>query len=228
MKRLDLSGQRFHRLTAKAPVTMPNGKSGWVCVCDCGTTTTVATLNLRNGHTKSCGCLSREKSAQRMTTHGLSRRENSVDRLHYIWSGMRQRCFNPNHHAFPRYGGRGITICSEWEDFEAFHKWALANGYTPSKSIDRINNDLGYSPDNCRWADQATQSRNRSCCRLISFEGQTMTLSEWARQIGIAPATLRGRLAKWPLERALKNALRPSTRPSALSAEPTAPRRKEH
>lgn len=143
-----------------------------------------------------------------MTTHGHSRNGKGVARLHYIWSGMRQRCLNPKNDKFQHYGGRGISVCEAWSDFDSFRAWALANGYQDSLSIDRIDNDGNYEPGNCRWVTHTIQTRNRSISHLLTHNGETKTLSEWARDLGICNSALRGRLKKWPVEDAL-------TRPKA-------------
>ena len=117
---------------------------------------------------------------------------------------MRQRCLNAKHPAYPKYGGRGIAICSEWDDFKAFHAWAMANGYEDALSIDRINNDGNYEPSNCRWATSETQVRNRSNSRKFTLNGVTKSAKEWADSLGITRGSLTERIdAGWPLEVAL-------------------------
>jgi len=200
----DLTGQRFGRLLVvdRAPNHIcPGGSYAvvWNCVCDCGKHVQVLANSLRNGSNKSCGCYRRDKR----TTH--NKRQT---RLYTIWSKMRQRCNNPRNPQFSDYGGRGIKICEEWTNFELFYQWALSNGYSDNLSIDRIDNDKGYSPDNCRWADACTQANNRRFCRYITFNGETRTVSQWAAILGIEANTLRGRIYKgWTIERALSTPL---------------------
>lgn len=163
---IDLSGQRFGRWTVicrgKDKVSESGSKKiTWHCVCDCGNEADVAASNLRSGKSISCGCLQREKCSERMkrinTIHG-----DTHTRLFRIWTGMKTRCFNPNDKAYPRYGGRGITICEEWQhNFSAFRDWALSHGYSDDLSIDRIDNDGNYCPQNCRWATAKEQVHNR-------------------------------------------------------------------
>src|SRR4029077_5417475 len=128
----------------------------------CGNETIVFVAYLRSGHTKSCGCLARETTSQRNFTHG-----EGHTRLYKIWGGIKQRCTNPEVAFFHRYGGRGVTLCAEWHDFVPFRDWAISQGYADHLSIDRINNDGNYQPDNCRWVSQAAQMRNTSQNRAV-------------------------------------------------------------
>lgn len=154
---IDLTGKRFGRLT----VIEYLGKGRWLCACECGNRKAVSGPHLRSGATKSCGCLHSDQLKRSLTKHG-----GSKTRLYRIWLGMRKRCSNENCRAYERYGARGIKVCEEWsESFEAFRAWSLANGYADDLSIDRIDNDCGYSPDNCRWATAMTQTHNRRKCK---------------------------------------------------------------
>lgn len=171
MKRLDLTGRRFGKLTVIEQCGKDrSGKNAiWLCDCDCGGNTKATTTHLRSGHTQSCGCLKQERFIEGGEKTRFKTKHNlCFTRLYRIWSGMKSRCYNPNEPKYHLYGGRGIGICDEWlNDVQAFHKWAMENGYADNLTIDRIDNDKGYSPDNCRWATIAEQNRNRRCCKGV-------------------------------------------------------------
>lgn len=148
----------FGRLTAiNRAGSSGKGNIAWACVCECGNKTVVNGQKLREGRTKSCGCYSSDVAKTRFTKHGESR-----TRLFRVWGGMLNRCSNPNNVGWENYGGRGITVDTAWGDsYEAFRDWAVANGYTDELSIDRIDNDGNYGPDNCRWTTMEVQSKNK-------------------------------------------------------------------
>ena len=134
-------------------------------------------------------------------------------RLFKIWSGMHERCNREKHPHFKSYGGKGISVCDNWRNFETFKEWALSSGYEESLTIDRIDNNKGYEPDNCRWATQKEQARNKSNNHLVSFNGITKTISEWAEVFGVNKTTLRYRLeAGWDIEKAFYTPIRPRTK----------------
>lgn len=199
-KLIDLTGQRFGRLTviARAPNTGKRVK--WVCLCDCKKEKIVDGGHLRSGAIQSCGCLHREVTSIKHSTH---RKSESI--LYHIWCGIKARCHNPQNKSYMRYGGRGIAICLEWEtSFEVFYNWAIRNGYKPGLTIDRIDNDKGYYPDNCRWTTEVIQARNRRSNRLLQFQGDIRPIAEWAEIRGIPYGTLLDRLRHgWSVERAL-------------------------
>jgi hypothetical protein len=201
---IDITGRRFGRLVIIERAANWRGKTMWRCRCDCGSQLAVQTNSLTSGNTKSCGCLASGLLAERNTTHGMTH-----TRIYGIWRRMRQRCGDPNCTDYERYGGRGVSVCEEWaESFEAFHTWALANGYQRELTIDRIDADGDYEPRNCRWITLADQNRNKRNNRLISFGGKTKTLAEWSRALGIDHSLLRYRIRHWGVERAFTTPVR--------------------
>ena len=198
MASFDLSGQTFGSLT----VLRRNGGGSsktWECRCVCGNIVVCRTGNLRQKSGTKCWCAGRLAKAASQTSHDLS-----LSAEYQRWTGMMTRCFNPKTKAFPRYGGRGITVSPEWRSFEAF----LADiGPLPSRdhSIERIDNDGPYSPTNCRWATRAEQALNTSSNRMLDFNGEQKPLAEWARWAGLSPDALWARIEKlhWPVAKAL-------------------------
>lgn len=193
--RIDMSGQRVGRWL----VISYAGQRKWQCLCDCGTEKQVEGSSLRRGATQ--GCVKCHPAIGMRRTHGQKR-----TRLYSIWSGMKARCLNPREEAYANYGGRGISICSEWlNSFEAFRDWALANGYEPHLTIDRRDNSEGYAPENCHWATYAEQNRNYRRNRPIEFRGRTVLVCDLAGEVGIPQDVLKGRIFRygWPVEEAI-------------------------
>ena len=186
----NLIGQRFGRLVV---LSRADGSkyTQWHCKCDCGNECDVLAGNLVKGHTTSCGCFREENRPNLRKTHG---ERNS--RLYSVWCKMKDRCYCVNNPSYPRYGGRGITICDEWRnDFVAFRDWAYSNGYDETASygestFDRIDNSKGYSPDNCRIVNEQIQANNRRTNKLVTYNGETHTVAEWSRILGINQGTL--------------------------------------
>lgn len=188
----NLVGKKFGKLTviSRAENTK-DGKARWLCKCDCGKikSKSVTTYDLQSGKVKSCGCLYYVSNKGRNKTHGLT---NS--RLHRIWSGIHSRCFYKGNFSFEHYGGRGITVCQEWTNFNSFYDWAMANGYAENLTIDRIDVNGNYEPSNCRWVDMKTQQNNRSNNRKVDYCGIKLTVSELSTILSIPYATLLNRI----------------------------------
>jgi len=159
-KRIDLYGERFGRLVVVSrEENSRNGHARWRCKCDCGKEVIVQSCDLRCRKQISCGCYNNERflKEQRQTKHGLRNHK-----LYGVWRSMKERCTVETHSAYKDYGGRGITVCEEWSDnFQAFYKWAMSHGYREGLTIDRIDNDQGYYPENCRWVTMAVQNANK-------------------------------------------------------------------
>ncbi len=217
-KFIDLTGQRFGRWTVIERGTDHFTKSGarlttWKCVCDCGAHKEIAMQSLRKGTSVSCGCYGKENKSKLLAERNRKNAKHgrSKERLHAVWNGMINRCYNPKNSCFKMYGGRGITVCEEWKnDYMSFREWAIANGYDESVgfgkcTLDRIDNSRGYSSSNCRWASAEEQANNRRSNLMIAAFGKKQNLLAWAKETGIKYGTLRGRIvkSKWDVERAL-------------------------
>jgi hypothetical protein len=189
MKALDLTGNKYGRLTVieRAGLTRPGRH--WLCLCDCGGEAVCSTNNLRRGISKSCGCYHRERAKEGATKHGYR-----GEKLNWVWSSMKQRCSNPNNAAYKNYGGRGIRVCDEWQEYAPFREWAFNNGYVEGLLLDRKNNNGNYEPKNCRWVTRIEQNRNKRSNRLITYEGKTMCATEWASELGVPSRLLLDRL----------------------------------
>ena len=159
MRSIDITGQRFGNLIAlyTIPGNRTTNRRKWLCLCDCGNTHLATYSNLAGGRIISCGCKRKEQAGNMNRSHGLSK-----TRLYSIWCDMKSRTSNPNVPCYSFYGGRGIDVCEEWKNnFTAFYSWALNNGYSDTLTLDRKNNDEGYSPNNCRWTTMKEQAANR-------------------------------------------------------------------
>jgi len=185
-------GRIFGRLTVvKKDNSTNGGKTKLICICECGKTLSVLKSSLVTNKTKSCGCLRKEVCKNNCKT----KHRMSNTRLFYIWSGMKSRCYYKNNVAYSSYGKRNISVCKEWKDnFVSFKDWALKNGYADNLTIDRIDNNGDYEPNNCRWATYTQQENNRSNNTKVTIGKETYTLAEWSRKIGICSATISNRL----------------------------------
>lgn len=198
----DLTGQRFGSLLVTERLYVSSGQRIYRCLCDCGQEHHARSGNLQAGRTSRC-------SACRYKHNGASRNGEKTSRLYYIWDSMRRRCQKPDDPAYPNYGGRGISFCDEWNDFGAFHEWAVANGYEPHLTLDRIDNDGNYEPGNCRWTTEKVQARNSRANQMVTYQGQTKCLMEWSEVMGIPYGTLHARLFRygWSVRRAFTERL---------------------
>lgn len=205
MQKIDLIGERFGRLTVieEAPKVVYGKatKIRWYCRCDCGRTTITTSNNLRSGRIVSCGCNKNKDNHHR--THGLS---NS--RLFSIWENMKSRCKNSSVKCFKHYGGRGITVCPEWDNsFMSFYNWAVQNGYDDDLTIDRIDANGNYEPSNCRWVTQTEQIRNRRESIKVIFHGKEIPIALLAEEVGVKYTTLLFHYHKKDLEKYIEGRL---------------------
>ncbi len=191
----DMTNQYFGNLKVVAFAGKNNrGEATWKCVCSCGNETVVTGNKLRSGWTKSCGCL-QERNRQRgiHKSHGMTN-----TKLYIIWQNMKRRCNDPNDIMFKNYGGRGIAVCNEWlSGFEAFLRWANDNGYKEGLSIERIDVNGDYSPDNCKWISKKQQYLNRTDSHRITAFGKTQTIKEWADESGLKYDTIERRINQY-------------------------------
>lgn len=198
----NLTGRTFGRLTVIKPDSIRGSKVRWICRCECGARVSIAATKLKSDETRSCGCYRKEWAADFKSTHGLTRIGNHHP-MHTGWCQMRARCQDPTHAAYPSYGARGITVCERWERFENF----LADmGERPAGlKLDRIDNNGPYSPENCRWADDTTQARNRRSNKRYKLNDESFTLPEWSEKTGVSASLLHARIHRlgWSVDKAL-------------------------
>ena len=209
MVALELTGKRFGRYTVLGrDCSRGKGKSWWICECSCGTKKVVVGSELTSGNTLSCGCYGAERRLESLTKH------NSCKTKEYLcWAGMKSRCYNINDNRYFLYGARGITVCEEWFEFSIFLK-DMGLAPTVKHSIDRINNDLGYYKENCRWATAIEQANNTRRNKRFVFRGRDHTISELLPYSVVPYATLIQRLGKlgWTAEEAVSRPASPLRR----------------
>lgn len=213
MKPIDLTGQTFGKLTVlgRAPniiggTTEKRSRRAYYCRCECGAKKIVSGDNLKRGNTKSCGCDVARRISESRKTHGESK-----TLLYGIWNAIKRRCYNTHVTEYQWYGGRGIAMCDAWRDsYEAFRDWALENGYKPNGhecTIDRIDVNGNYCPENCRWVDSVAQANNRRSNHLLTYNGETHNITEWSNIVGIPMKKISNRIhSGWSIERALTTA----------------------
>lgn len=174
----DLTGKKFGKLEVISLADTNTRKTYWVCKCECGNLKNVRSDSLICGAIQSCGCLKKKQDLINLTSNHSHKQ--SKTRLYQTWQGMKARCYNKHNSRYHRYGGKGITVCDEWKnDFISFCNWANENGYSNKLTIDRIDNNKNYSPENCRWVDTKTQCNNRDTNIKITIGNATKTLTEW-------------------------------------------------
>lgn len=191
-----LIGKKYNMLTV-----LKKDKPGYyICRCDCGNIRTIKTYNLTSGSTKSCGCYHKKMIAIQSTIHGLSKHP-----LYKTWHNMRSRCKNPNASKYKLYGGKGIKVCKEWdENFVSFYNWAINNKWEKGLSIERLDSNKNYEPNNCIWADYKIQNNNTIQNHKLTFNGKTMNINQWAEYLNISKKMLSERIRRgWNIERAL-------------------------
>lgn len=198
----DLTGQKFGRLTVLHLQDTDTRKTYWICKCDCGNLKSVRSDSLLDGSIKSCGCLKVEQDKKNLVNPSMIKsyafgEKYGTKRIYHIWQGMKARCGNVHSPCYERYGGRGIQVCEEWEnDFLKFYEWAMKNGYDDSLTIDRIDNNGNYEPQNCRWVDSRAQAMNRRSNVNITIGNSTRTLMEWCEIFKLNYGTVKARFKR--------------------------------
>lgn len=197
MTRINLTGKKFSRLTVTEYSHTDGGRAYWKCKCDCGNEATVSAGNLKSGLVRSCGCL---KSVPHNKTHG-----ESQTRLYRHWISMVRRCTKPNTEAYKWYGARGIKVCREWMTFEGFKAWVMNTRPDESYTVERIDVNGDYSPENCKWIPMSEQANNRTTCVIIEHNGETKNLTEWCAELNLSYKLVHNRITKlhWSFEKAI-------------------------
>ncbi len=209
---IELTGQKFTRLRVLSVTNQrdSHGAVKWLCKCDCGNEKVVSSRLLRSGQTKSCGCLNTELRMQRGRDGKIHGKTGT--KLYNVWAGIKRRCYNQNQQKYKLYGARGIIMCDEWKnDYAAFERWAVNNGYKEDcdLSIDRIDNDGNYEPDNCRIVNRYIQANNTRLNNLLTYKGVTKTMAQWGRELGFPSYLLGLRITRygWSIEKAFETPL---------------------
>ena len=198
-KLIDITGNRYYHLVVLEKARVENGVVIWKCLCDCGNITYVRGQNLKSGAVKSCGCL--RKEAKPTLRHNMSK-----TRLYRIWAAMKCRCYTQSHHSYKNYGGRGIKVCDRWKNSsDEFIEWAIINGYTDDMTIERIDVNKDYCPENCTWIPANKQQANRTTCKYFTHNGETKNLTDWCSILNLPYKQVHNRIYKlcWSFERAI-------------------------
>jgi len=201
---LELIGRKFGMLTV---ISMSHGESGrlWNCLCSCGKMKEkpLTGYELKSGKRNHCGCVPLPNG---MRTHG-----KCETKLYKVWCSMKHRCSNPKDRAYANYGGRGIGFCDQWVCFEPFYAWAISSGYHEGLTLERMNNNGNYDPNNCAWIPKGDQSSNTRRCKQINFMGETLNLKEWSEKLSMSYSLLQSRLKHgWSFERAIQEPIIPA------------------
>lgn len=205
MRAIDISGKRFGRILVLKYV----GNSRWLCRCDCSNEKIIRRDALIQGRTKSCGCFQKEIAAKQVRQRSLKHGDFGT-KLYGIWAGMKRRCYNSRTKYYKDYGGRGITVCDEWKnDYSKFKEWALANGYREGLSIERVDVNKGYSPDNCKFITINEQNSNKRISIRLQYQGKEYSIKELSKLTGIKERTIRNRYERGlPIEEILNPKIR--------------------
>ena len=194
---IDLVGQRFHYLTVIKRVGSKDKSALWECKCDCGKTVQYSSRELKFSRLKSCGCYKLAYHTKRLTKHGQTH-----TKLYNVWGAMLDRCLSDNTKSFSNYKGRGITVCEEWKDFKNFYEWAK-DRYENGLTLERINNDLGYCPENCAWKDRKAQARNRRTKHNIVYDNRKISIIELSEILNVNVKALWSFIDRHGLQNAL-------------------------
>lgn len=182
---IDLKGQKFGKLKVVEFYEKTPKQTKWLCECECGNQCVVYSAHLKSGHTKSCGCISKERIKNLNFKTGLSQ-----TKLYRVYRNMLNRCYWEKSDMFKHYGARGIGVCDNWKNkengFECFSKWAFDNGYKEGLTLDRIDCNKGYCPENCRWVDAYVQANNKRKNWYLKINGEIDTVGNWARRLNIS------------------------------------------
>lgn len=210
----DLKGMRFGRLVCirRSENRFKGDRVRWLCMCDCGKYVNVISDNLLRGSSTSCGCLRSSK----ITTHGKSK-----SKIYKVWCGMLQRCNNKKNSYYKNYGGRGIVVCDSWSDFSVFYDWAIKNGYKYGLTIERVDNNKGYCPDNCVFITKSEQSKNRRANYSVNIDGSVMCLYDACKHIDVDYSLVQNRIKNlgWDVDKALYTKSKSPTRCHATVLE---------
>lgn len=208
MVRVNPVGKKYGRLFVTDSFIYDKGVKKWLCICDCGNKIYVVAAHLNNGNTKSCGCLSRELSSKRSYKHGGKAHK---ERLYSIWKNMNARCNASEDHnpiCYKYYTSKGIKVCDAWRDYSSFRDWAYLNGYNDEKTLDRINGEGDYCPENCRWCSRVQQQNNISSNKRYDVNGELLTKREIAEKYNLTYDAVSGRLKRgWTIEKIINTPL---------------------